>query len=49
MLTFDARLREALTIGLPIMTDQRLPAETRTIAAMAWSAPSTGSGTRWTP
>jgi DNA-binding CsgD family transcriptional regulator len=35
MLTFDARLRDGLTIGLPIMTDQQLPAETRTIAALA--------------
>ena len=35
MLTFDARLQDGLTIGLPIMTDRQLPAETRTIAALA--------------
>ncbi len=35
MLTFDARLPEGLAIGLPIMLDEQLPPETRTIAAIA--------------
>ena len=35
MLTFDARLQDGLTIGLPIMIDQELSPETRAIAALA--------------
>ena len=34
MLTFDARLPDGLAIGLPIMLDEELPPETRTIAAI---------------
>ena len=35
MLTFDARLRDGLAIGLPIMTDEAQSPQTRTMAALA--------------
>jgi len=34
MLSFDARLRDGLAEGLPLMLDETLPAETRTLAAI---------------
>jgi DNA-binding NarL/FixJ family response regulator len=34
MLAFDARLQDGLAIGLPLMLDERLPPQTRTIAAI---------------